>query len=177
MASWITLDKHPGYEACAETGEIRNKTTKRILHGSPDYDGYILITFKGKTFRKHKVLAEQFLPNPNNYVEVNHINTIVTDNRISNLEWSSRSHNQKNRNSNKNVVYEFIEEDNLPNDKIPVEHYGYHTISNVYYSPSLDKFIYFNECRWRFMHVCNNKAKTFPYVQCVDNDGKRTVYL
>ncbi len=173
MSNWTTLDKNNDYEVCAETGEIRNKKTERILRGTPDYDGYIIINLKGHKYKLHKLLAEQFLPNPQNYTEVNHINTVVTDNRIANLEWSSRSHNQKNRNSNKNVTYEFIEENDLPDDMQAVEKYGDHEINNVFYSQSLDKFIYFNESRWRFMHVCFNKTKTFPYVECMDVNGKR----
>ena len=141
MDTWTSLNSHPGYEACAETGEIRNASTHRILKGTPDYDGYIIMNFKGVKCKKHKVLAEQFLPNPNNFTEVNHINTIVTDNRVANLEWCSRSHNQKNLNSNRNVTYEFINEADLPSDKVAIEQYGNHMIRNVYYSPSLDKFI------------------------------------
>jgi hypothetical protein len=44
----------------------------------------------GKYFYKnlHRIIAETFIPNPNNYRTVNHINGNKLDNRVSNLEWA-----------------------------------------------------------------------------------------
>lgn len=65
----------------------------KILKGSPDQDGYFNVDLydgvssKAKTFRVSRLVALTFLPNPNNYSQVDHLNCIVTDNRPSNLEW------------------------------------------------------------------------------------------
>lgn len=45
------------------------------------------------TYRVHRLVATHFVPNPNNYTEVNHINENKLDNRAENLEWCSRSYN------------------------------------------------------------------------------------
>ena len=44
----------------------------------------------------HKIVAKLFIPNPDNKTEVDHINTIRTDNRVENLRWVTRSENRLN---------------------------------------------------------------------------------
>ena len=50
---------------------------------------------KQKSYYVHRLVAENFIPNPHKKRTVNHINGIKTDNNISNLEWMSYSENHK----------------------------------------------------------------------------------
>ena len=60
-------------------------------------NGYLLVRlFKDgnyKNYRIHRLVAEAYLPNPNNLPEVHHINGIRNDNRVDNLDWVSKEDN------------------------------------------------------------------------------------
>ena len=64
----------------------------------------------------HRIIAETFIPNPDNLPEVDHINRIRTDNRIENLRWVDRIDQNKNRdmcNMNAKQVAQYDLENNL----------------------------------------------------------------
>lgn len=61
--------------------------------------GYLQVRFSinNKTYRKyiHRMVAEAFIPNPNNYTDVNHKDGNKQNNCVDNLEWVSHSQNIK----------------------------------------------------------------------------------
>lgn len=69
------------------------KTRKpKILKNRLSSNGYY-ISFKNKFI--HRLVAKAFIPNPNNYPEVNHIDGNKLNNHVNNLEWCTSSMNQK----------------------------------------------------------------------------------
>ena len=91
----------PGYKAEASSlGRIKSYyMTKagRIRKFYLAKNGYLRIQFQKKEGHKtvHRIIAEAWIPNPDNLPFINHINGIKTDNRPINLEWCTGSHNQQ----------------------------------------------------------------------------------
>ncbi|AGO47319.1 HNH homing endonuclease [Cellulophaga phage phi19:1] len=80
--------------------EIKRKPTKL---------GYTRVKFSSKGKEKniflHRIIALNFIPNPENKRCVNHINGIKTDNRVENLEWCTHSENSIHAIKNKLTIY------------------------------------------------------------------------
>ncbi len=75
--------------------KISEKIMKPHLNTSGYYQAILSKNNKKYMPLLHRLMAEAFLDNPNNYPQINHINGIKTDNRLENLEWCSASENQK----------------------------------------------------------------------------------
>lgn len=96
---WKTLDFNPAYEV-SDLGEVRKIDNKYYPKFQKDKDGYVYCSLSmgngiKKKFRVHRLIAHAFIPNPQNKPEVNHKNSIRNDNRADNLEWVTRSENEK----------------------------------------------------------------------------------
>ena len=92
-----------GYEGLYkvdENGNVfsvrNNKLLKRMMFPS-GYEYVHLCNGKGKTklFRVHRLVAETFIPNPNNLPEVNHKDGDKLNNNVKNLEWCTNLENMR----------------------------------------------------------------------------------
>lgn len=77
----------------SSSGQVKNRKTNRILKGEINSKGYIRVTLNTKRYFVHRLVAMLYIPNNNNYSQVNHINHNKTDNRYSNLEWCNNQYN------------------------------------------------------------------------------------
>lgn len=97
------IKNYPNYQI-EDNGEVYNKITKKYLKGSIGENGYKYYRLsnngKKKIFYAHRLVAENFLNNPNNLPVVNHKDGDKLNNTLDNLEWVSYSNNAKHWHSN-----------------------------------------------------------------------------
>ena len=67
--------------------------TKVKYHGNKR--GYLFTQKNGKCYYAHRLVALAYIPNPENKEEVDHINNVVTDNRVENLRWVTPQENMR----------------------------------------------------------------------------------
>lgn len=89
---WKSIEAHSGYEI-SSLGRIRNAQTGYILKPYNDGRGYLRVKLHKKNCKLHILVAQAFIPNPENKPFVNHINGNKHDCRVFQLEWVTVSEN------------------------------------------------------------------------------------
>lgn len=103
---WRDIKGYEGLYQVSSFGRVRSldrldganrRLTGKILKCGTDKDGYLQVTLckdSTKSTKKiHRLVAQAFVSNSENKPEINHIDEDKANNRVNNLEWSTRKEN------------------------------------------------------------------------------------
>lgn len=98
---WVDIKGYEGLYQVSNQGRVKsldynNTGEVKTLKLNKTGNGYLQVNLKGKILLVHRLVAESFIPNPDNKPCVDHINTIRDDNRVENLRWVTPKENMNN---------------------------------------------------------------------------------
>lgn len=101
---WRDVVGYEGLYQVSNLGRVKSIIKERIMAQHDNGNGYLTVSLsmKGKIKKEyiHRLVAEAFIPNPNDKPEVNHLNLKKNDNNIQNLEWNTKKENMNHARCN-----------------------------------------------------------------------------
>lgn len=94
---WKDIEGYEGLYQVSTLGRVKNSRTGRVLKVGKIGNGYLIVNLykdgKRTNYKVHRLVAQAFIPNPQNKPQVNHIDEDKENNYVENLEWSTAKEN------------------------------------------------------------------------------------
>lgn len=96
--NFVDIKGYEGLYKINKYGIVRNSKNE-IKSTFIEFGGYVgILLYKNNQYKKfkiHRLVAENFIPNPNNLPVINHKDGNRQNNHVDNLEWCTQSYNVK----------------------------------------------------------------------------------
>ena len=97
------IKNYEGLYAITSCGRVWSYRNEKFLKPGVNRDGYLFVVLckdgQNKPYKIHRLVAEAYLPNPENLPQVDHIDNDRTHNYLNNLQWiTNRDNVRKGRN-------------------------------------------------------------------------------
>lgn len=93
VEKWVNIENHPSY-FISNFGRVFSKKSNKVMKNRVvSKNGYQQITLDNSQLLVHRLVAQAFIPNPNNLPCVNHKDENPGNNDVRNLEWCTYKYN------------------------------------------------------------------------------------
>jgi hypothetical protein len=151
MPNWEVVIGHVDYEIFDEyPHQLRRRSNGHIVAFRHSPQGYLIVNLlRQHALPHHRIVATQWIPNPENKRCIDHKNSVRDDNHINNLRWATYTENNTHRATLKGVNYTLLDE--IPAEALRVEEYDGFTFEDFYYHN--DTFYKFDGLKYRVVKI------------------------
>ena len=165
---WRDIKGYEGLYKISSYGRVKSlrnnhgKYREKILSPGKCRDYlYVILCKNGKNkpYKIHRLVAEAFIPNSNNYKEVNHKDENKQNNSISNLEWCDRKYNCNYGTAKERMIETQKRNGKNKGSKNPKARKVQCITTGIVFSTIKEAAEYYNICRQHINKSCQGKIK------------------
>ena len=162
---WKPVKEFEDIYYVSNKGRVKNIIVNKLM-STFKVCNYLKVSLKAKPYFIHKLVAESFIPNPDNKLHVNHIDTNTLNNNVENLKWVTIKENNNNPITISKQV-DRLRSYNI-NRKIRIVKFKYKDYNNTeIFDSVLDAANSINDASTNISRVCKANAKIkIPRYRC-----------